>query len=122
MRLLPGNVGIIPAFGLASALVISDSARAQQTTIEPISQNRSVHAFVIVPQCGESFGDDDQAPGFDPFNETAQAESACKAASATAHAQQDSLIGGTQLEGEGTSSSQASAVVLNVIHAISASG
>ncbi|MCI0677016.1 MAG: dockerin type I domain-containing protein, partial [Phycisphaerales bacterium] len=51
-----------------------------------------------------------------------QAERICKAASATANAEQNSIIAGAQLEGEGTSSSQASAMEQDVIHAISVSG
>ncbi len=108
------------SLGLGSALLVSGPAQA--ATIAPISQDRYVQAFVIVPQCGDSFSDFDEAPAFNPFNSTVQAERICKAASATANAEQNSIIAGAQLEGEGTSSSQASAMEQDVIHAISVSG
>src|SRR5262245_55521911 len=114
------NIGVVLAFGVGPTLLIS--VPVQSTTIEPISQDRYIQAFVVVPECGGSFSEFDEAPAFDPFNSTVEAERICEAASATAIAEQHSMIGAAGLEAEGISSSQGSADVQEVIHAISVSG
>jgi len=85
---------------------------------EPVDQSRSVHGFVIVPQCGQVAFDDEEAEGFEPFGARAGATGDCDSASARAVAGQRSSISQVDLMARGRAASRADASLLDIIHAI----
>jgi hypothetical protein len=85
---------------------------------EPVDQSRSVHGFVIVPQCNQQAFDDKEAEGFESFNARAVAMVSCDAASASATAEQHSSISQVALLARGRAVSSAAASQPGTIHAI----
>ena len=105
--------------GVAVALGTAQQAEAE--AIIPLDQDRNVYGFVIVPHCGGDATDSDEAIGFGPFDGAAEAVWGCSLAGATALASQQSGIGVSSLTAAGTSYSEASAGVPDIIHAIAVS-
>ena len=103
------------AVGVAAMLVPAAAAQAQ---IIPLEQDRSISAFVIVPQCGGDDGAFDAAEDFRPFESTAFAILECELAAVIAVSTQASSIGSAQLTAAASSTSDALALVQNVVHSI----
>ncbi len=114
-------VGIRMACIVGVAVALGTAQQAEAEAIIPIEQDRHVNGFVIVPHCGGDADDSDEADGFEPFAGAAEAVLGCSLAGAAALAGQQSEIGASSLTAAGTSYSEASAGVSDVIHAIAGS-
>jgi hypothetical protein len=83
-----------PARVLAVAAAAACAVPAAAQLIVPLSQERGVHSFVIVPPCTpETDSQQQSAAGFGPLQATVVAERACKPARARAVTSQSSEIG-----------------------------
>lgn len=116
-----GTMGIRMACVVGVAVALATAQQAEAEPIIPIDQDRQVYGFVIVPHCGGDAADGDEAEGFEPFDAAAEAILGCSLAGAAALASQQSEIGASSLTATGTSYSEASAGVLNIIHSIAGS-
>jgi hypothetical protein len=103
---------------LATAIGLALGGPAQAVGMNPLEQERSVYAFVIVPQCMGNASDSDSAPGFGPFDSTVEAERSCTLAHGFALASQQSEFGPTSVTASGAARSDAAAAMQNTIHAI----
>jgi hypothetical protein len=112
-------VGSCIVIGLSGPI----SAVAGGATLTPLTQQRTLSSFVIVPPCGppSSVSDDNAASDFLPFDSLVHAEHICDFAQGIASADQQSSISDTLLAASGSTASVASAAPIAVIHAISGS-
>jgi hypothetical protein len=104
----------------ASVALIVGEVRAD--TITPITQQRSVHAMVIVPPCDPRTDfDDKSAIDFGPFNGNVEASRICDFAQGIAVATQQSQIDPASMTAVGESACDVVSVNPTVIHAIPSS-
>ncbi len=102
-----------------SALIVSWYAGdGRAGAIVPIAQERQAGAFVIVPPCGGSDSDSQEALVFGPFQAAVDAVLTCQAAQGIACAVQVSEIGSSALTAWGNVVSSAASRAPTVIHAI----
>ena len=107
--------------GLTSPSGIEIVAATGGQPILPVDQLRIVNSFVIVRQCGGDAFENDQAKSFDPFDSTVESAVGCSLAGGLASAGQQSEIADTSMTAFGSTYSEASAGVQNVIHALASS-
>ena len=85
----------------AVVVVLASGPIAAGTAIVPVGQQRSLDAFVIVPQCEGKAFDADMALDFDPFTSAIETGFDCDSGFGLATARQDSRIDASGLSGSG---------------------